>query len=57
MQIEHTPEVTPEYNKNEKEEKRLKALEYLKKVSQQSKLGLYNEEITREDAHRDFLLH
>ncbi len=43
-----------EYIEYLKEEKRIAALEYLRKVSHHSKLGLFNENITREDAHRDF---
>ena len=34
-----------------KEQKRLKAIEQLKKISLNSRLGLYNEVIKREDAH------
>ena len=40
-----------------KEQKRLKAIERLKKISLKSRLGLYNEVIKREDAHDTDLLH
>ena len=35
----------------EREQKRLKAIERLKKMSMNSRLGLYNEIVKREDAH------
>lgn len=37
----------------DKEQRRLKAVEQLREISLKSRLGLYNNLITREDAHRD----